>query len=67
MQGFLRRLFQGFDRMLLCQRQQSVQDPCADGTALLHHALGPTASMHPNQSRAIQQVIQTLLHDPAVR
>jgi len=33
----------------------------------LHHALGPTARMDANQSRPIQQMIQTFLHDPAVR
>ena len=67
MQGFLRRLFQGFDRMLLRQRQQAMQDPGADGAALLHHRLGPTAGVRANQPRPIQQMIQTLLDDVAVR
>ena len=67
MQSFLRRRFQGFDRMLLRQRQQSMQDAGADGAALLHHALGPTAGLWADEPCPIQQVRQTFLHDAAVR
>ena len=67
MQGGLGRLFQGFDRMLLRQRQQAIQNPDADGATLLHHRLGPTAGLHANQPRPIQQMLQTLLDDVAVR
>src|SRR6267378_6950777 len=67
MQGFLRRAFQRLDRMFLGQRQQAVQDPCTDGTALLDHRLGPTAGVRTDQPGAIQQVIQAVLDDVAVR
>ena len=67
MQGFLGSTFQRGDRMFAGQRQQAVQDPDADGTALLHHRLGPTAGVHADQPCAIQQIIQTLLNDAPVR
>ena len=67
MQSFLRSTFQCFDRMLLGQRQQAMQNSDADRTALLHHRLSPTAGMHANQPCPIQQMIQTLLDDLAVR
>ena len=49
MQSFVGSTFQCFDRMFLRQRQQAMQNPDADGTALLHHRLSPTAGMHANQ------------------
>jgi hypothetical protein len=40
---------------------KQMQDPCANGTALLHHRLGPTAGVRADQPGAVQQIIQTVL------
>ncbi len=56
MQGFLRGRFQRLGRMFLRQCQQTVQHPRADGAALLHHRLGPTAGVRAKQSRPVQQI-----------
>lgn len=53
--------------MLASQRQQAVQNPDADGTALLRHRLRPTAGVRADQPGAIQQIIQTMLDDVPVR
>jgi len=67
MQRYLGGAFQGGYGMFAGQRQQAVQDPYADGTALLRHRLGPTAGVHTDQPGAIQQIIQTVLDDVPVR
>ena len=67
MQGFLGGAFQRLDRMLLRQRQQAVQDPDANGTALLDHPFSPTAGVCANQPRAIQQISLAMFDDPPIR
>ena len=66
MQRDLGGAFQGGYGMFTGQRQQAVQDPYADGTALLRHRLGPTAGVRADQPGAIQQIIQTVLDDVPV-
>ena len=67
MQGFLGSAFQRGHGMFAGQGQQAMQHSRADRAALLHHRFGPTAGVLANQPGAIQQVIQTLLDNVAVR
>ena len=67
MQGFLGGAFQRLDGVLLRQRQQAVQDPDANGTALLDHPFSPTASVRADQPGAIQQISLAMFDDPPIR
>ena len=67
MQGFLGGVFQRLDRMFLRQRQQAVQDPDANGAALLDHPFGPTAGVRANQPGAIQQISLAVFDDAPIR